>query len=316
MSVVAPWERLSPIWLVTAAVVAAVIWSRMPRAERGGFFAFALPRGVYGHASFRADVRLWLANIAVFLIGLNALFLGAHIVTDLVAGALPGGGAEATGWGVVVFVVGSFLALELADYWHHRAFHEIGVLWEFHKVHHSAEVLTPVTAYREHPVDIITRNLCQAAAVGIVQGVLLAVIGGADVPTIAGVEMLLIPYLITNDLRHSHVWVSYGRRLSHVFSSPAQHQCHHGTDPQHIDINYGVSLSLWDWVFGTLYVPPSAGESVRYGLKGVDRQPHATLAAMYAAPFAAVWRRARTGQLMPVAIDLPAAEPRVVPAAR
>ena len=34
-------------------------------------------------------------------------------------------------------------------------FHKIPALWEFHKVHHSAEVMTPLTELRQHPVEII-----------------------------------------------------------------------------------------------------------------------------------------------------------------
>ena len=57
------------------------------------------------------------------------------------------------------------------------------------------------------------------------------------------------------NLRHSHVWLSFGPVWEHIFISPAQHQVHHSIDKQHYNKNYGEVLAIWDWMFGTLYVP-------------------------------------------------------------
>jgi sterol desaturase/sphingolipid hydroxylase (fatty acid hydroxylase superfamily) len=46
--------------------------------------------------------------------------------------------------------------------------------------------------------------------------------------------------------------------------SPAHHQIHHSTDPRHFDRNLGYALSIWDWAFGTLWVPERRGR-VRLG---------------------------------------------------
>ena len=73
--------------------------------------------------------------------------------------------------------------------------------------------------------------------------------------TIAEVDSHTVPALFFGaTLHHSHIWLTYGRMLEHVFISPAQHQVHHSTDPQHYDRNFGTMLALWDWLFGTLYV--------------------------------------------------------------
>ena len=55
--------------------------------------------------------------------------------------------------------------------------HRIPALWEFHKVHHSAEVLTPITFYRSHPVDMLVQTVAEALASGIVTSVFLYVFG-------------------------------------------------------------------------------------------------------------------------------------------
>lgn len=54
------------------------------------------------------------------------------------------------------------------------------------------------------------------------------------------------------------VWLIYkhcGKFWSHIFISPAQHQIHHSLAHKHWDENYGEVFAIWDWAFGTLYVP-------------------------------------------------------------
>src|SRR5204862_1034520 len=44
---------------------------------------------------------------------------------------------------------------DLFIYWGHRLQHRVPFLWRFHSVHHSAEHLDWLAAYREHPLDTI-----------------------------------------------------------------------------------------------------------------------------------------------------------------
>ena len=63
-------------------------------------------------------------------------------------------------------------------YWiGHRAMHEIPLLWEFHKTHHAAEVLTPVTSARSHPVDDLIQMNAIAATSGLGYGALVYLFG-------------------------------------------------------------------------------------------------------------------------------------------
>ena len=68
------------------------------------------------------------------------------------------------------------------------------------------------------------------------------------------------------NLRHSHLWFSYGRFLEHIFISPAQHQIHHSNDKMHYETNYGVVLSVWDWAFGSLYIASTKSQRLSFGL--------------------------------------------------
>lgn len=89
-----------------------------------------------------------------------------------------------------------------------------------------------------------------------------------QVAEIAGINLcIVLANAALAALHHSHVWLSYGPVLEHVFISPAQHQVHHSIDPRHHNRNFGNSLALWDWLFGTLYVIRER-EEITFGLTG------------------------------------------------
>ena len=132
-------------------------------------------------------------------------------------------------------------AFDFAAYGIHVAQHRIPILWEFHKVHHSAEVMHPLTNYREHPVD----NVLYAVGHGVTLG-LCAVLADAllgYIPTEPGPLGVGITAFIFNvlgyNLRHSHIWLRWPGALSMAFGSPAHHQVHHSCHPDHIDKNFG-----------------------------------------------------------------------------
>ena len=81
-------------------------------------------------------------------------------------------------------------------------------------------------------------------------------IGGGEITfyTFLGVHGLVGVYRLIGHLRHSHVWLSYGR-VGYLLISPAQHQIHHSALEKHWGRNCGFALAIWDWMFGTLYVP-------------------------------------------------------------
>ena len=66
--------------------------------------------------------------------------------------------------------------------------------------------------------------------------------------------------------------------------SPAQHHIHHSTAEEHIDRNFGVALSVWDWIFGTL-CHSKTGEQLNYGLSGTKLTNPYTLKSLYFDPF-------------------------------
>jgi len=102
--------------------------------------------------------------------------------------------------------------------------------------------------------------------------------------TFVGMNAVILPYFLIGSLTHSHVWISFGPALEHVFISPAQHQIHHSRAPRHLDRNLAQYFSLLDWIGGTLYIPREE-ETLDFGLsEGVDSELK-TVWGLYWTPF-------------------------------
>ena len=108
-------------------------------------------------------------------------------------------------------------------------------------------------------------------------------------------------------LQHTHMWISFRGVLGRIFISPAHHQVHHSANPKHFNTNFGSCLALWDWMFGTLYVPQKKREPLTFGVPGhVDAH---TLKAELADPFVKA-----AGHLKPL-MPKRAAQPQTIPVA-
>jgi sterol desaturase/sphingolipid hydroxylase (fatty acid hydroxylase superfamily) len=186
----------------------------------------------------------------------------------------------------LLYGLGVFLLSDFTHYWTHRAFH-CRWLWAFHKVHHSAPVLVPVTASRVHFVEKIVGKLASAICLGAYAGAFWYACGGeVSRYTLFGVTYLVfICSALAANLRHSHVWLSFGPVIEHVLNSPAQHQIHHSDAPRHFHKNFGTNLSLWDWMFGTLYVTRSKPEAISFGTAEQDAHRYLTLYGLIVTPF-------------------------------
>ncbi len=194
-----------------------------------------------------------------------------------------------------LFTLAAFLAEDWSRYAMHRAMHRVPWLWSFHKIHHGAEVMTPLTLYRTHPVEAFFNNLRGALAVGMVSGAGAWFFG----PKVRGWELLGVDAigflwsLLGANLRHSHVWVSYGPRWERLLMSPAQHQIHHSADRDHADRNFGTVLSLWDWLGGSLRTTTRTPEPLRFGLSDESSTRTSSAIMMILTPFRDALRHLR-----------------------
>jgi sterol desaturase/sphingolipid hydroxylase (fatty acid hydroxylase superfamily) len=286
-NIIGPGVRLFPVYLITTILMAYAVYRAVQPSET--LLRWLFPRKIWLHPSTMLDVKLFLVNRAFAVFGLFSSVSITSLVAICVLLALSGRPEAGTSANPILVSFLVLLANDFGVYWIHRMHHETRILWPFHAVHHSAEVMTPITVYRKHPIYDIFSSAMRSVLYGVLQGVVLAIfVGPMTFSTLFGVNVFYFLFNIFGaNLRHSHVWFSYGRILEHIFISPAQHQIHHSRTVEHHNKNYGEVLAIWDWMFGTLYVPEKR-ENLDFGLADAKGrpvpQPHASLSQALAAP--------------------------------
>jgi len=143
---------------------------------------------------------------------------------------------------VAVQIAIVFLAADLGRYVQHRAMHEVPLLWRFHQLHHSIDVLNVWKTSRNHFVERLFQQL-------FLLGPVLALGAPAEV---------VLPFVVANSylgvFDHSNVDFRLGP-LEYVVMGPSAHRLHHSRDLREGNTNFGTSLVVWDWVFGTYTNP-------------------------------------------------------------
>jgi sterol desaturase/sphingolipid hydroxylase (fatty acid hydroxylase superfamily) len=164
--------------------------------------------------------------------------------------------------------------------------HKVPFLWEFHKIHHSATTLNPITQYRLHPVELILNNLSYFVVSAILMGVgdyfYQGVINQAVYAEVNIFAMLFLFW--GSNLRHSHVKLRYFNFVERLVISPFQHQIHHSNNPAHFDKNLGAKFALWDWLFGTL-IRSEKQKTLRFGLGSKESSHYDTFLKTLYQPF-------------------------------
>jgi sterol desaturase/sphingolipid hydroxylase (fatty acid hydroxylase superfamily) len=239
-----PGERIYWLFLLSAGLIAIVV-SRIS------------PRSTPARGSWWLDLKLLVTNavlgaLAVAVWTVSAFGLAVFLVARLDAAFGPAR-IEAFSPMLVclVYTAALFVASDASRFLVHWLMHVIGPLWELHKVHHSAERLTPLTLYRAHPIERAIYAARGVIVTGLITAVFFHLFGRDAVELeLLGVNALGFLFnLVGANLRHSHVWWSWGR-LERVLLSPAQHQVHHGVDGTHT-LNLGTWLACWDRWAGT-----------------------------------------------------------------
>ena len=157
--------------------------------------------------------------------------------------------------GSLLFTAVYFTFDDFAKFYIHRLMHRIPTLWAFHKVHHSAETLTPITVFRAHPIEILLFSLRSSIVQAICIATFIFFFGdNITLTSILGANIFIFVFnILGSNLRHSHIAIPYWPAIEKIFISPAQHQIHHSVEVQHHDKNFGVTLAIWDWMFGSLH---------------------------------------------------------------
>jgi Fe(3+) dicitrate transport protein len=279
-----PAERV--FWpALASAVVLALVVLGMRRGARALWHGLVAP-SVWLHPSSRTDVTLLFAK-AVGGLALRVPWVAATMAVALEVGlALHRwiGAAPELGWSplavTVAYTIVLFVAWDLSRFALHWAMHATAWLWTFHQVHHSAEVLTPLTLYRTHPVETAlyeARGLVTTAAI---TGLFLWLFHGtAQEWQLLGVNAIGFAFnVVGGNLRHSHVWLRFGW-LERFVLSPAQHQLHHGREIAEQNTNYGTWLALWDRLLGSWRASP-LDPIVHFGLERANHRADSVVSVL------------------------------------
>ena len=295
-----PGQRVYLGYLASALVIALLVFGWRFRRQPGEFkrqIRGFLSKDIWWHPSARLDYLLFAINpvwrVLPLFGGITFVPLMIRVSDSLYAGL----GPVSPSWTALeitaTFTVVLFVTDDFTRYLLHRMMHRIPALWSLHRLHHSAEVMTPLTVYRLHPLESLLYTLRSVLTQGVVVGVYFYAFGiGIAAWELAGVNVLTFLFNMAGaNLRHSHVWIGYGW-LERLLVSPAQHQIHHSLDPHHHDRNFGSFLAIWDGLFGSLTL--SRDERVSgFGL--TNGNPHQTLLDAWREPLLAMLRLLPSG---------------------
>ena len=282
-------------WVYCVTGIAIALYAHHKHKEARKFSDQLLDKEVWLSASAINDYIIVVLTPVLRVTILSALAIhwepvSAWVVATLhgvgVSGSVNDGTAIALG---VALTLTLFVVDDAMKFLAHYTFHAVPELWEFHKVHHSAEHLNFITADRHHPVEIIATATLTTIAYGLVNGVFIGLFGDKlTVTTLMGANVFLVVFNICGGvLRHSPFWISFGPRVEKWVISPAMHQIHHSDKVEHFDRNFGGTLSVWDRIAGSLHLAEK-NDIERFGL-GEETKDYRSLSVIYFRPFTAAW---------------------------
>lgn len=159
---------------------------------------------------------------------------------------------------LVFFVVTDFI-----QWFTHVQLHKYEFLWRFHKVHHSVEEMGFAAHLRYHWMENIFYTPMKYIVVMLFFGFEPA-------------SAFIVYYLsiAIGHLNHANIKLTYGP-LKYIFNNPVMHLWHHSYNlpkDRRKGVNFGISLSVWDYIFGTSYVPEDSG-TIKLGFPGMEKFP-------------------------------------------
>ena len=243
-------------WLIGVSLFfLALEWARPWREEQPKF-----------RKDFWMDTFYMFFNF--FLFSLLIYNAASNVVVNFFNDALAAIGIqnllafEVMTWPVWAHFLIGFLVRDFVQWWVHRLLHRVPFLWEFHKVHHSVAQMGFAAHLRYHWMEnVVYRTL---------EYLPLALIGIG----LRDFFMIHIFTLAVGHWNHSNFKLNIGF-LKYIFNNPQMHIWHHAYDlpeERRTGVNFGITLSLWDYLFGTNYIP-SDGRDIKLGFPGIEEFP-------------------------------------------
>jgi sterol desaturase/sphingolipid hydroxylase (fatty acid hydroxylase superfamily) len=201
---------------------------------------------------WQTDFHHFIVNHMVVGFVLLATNLLVHQLFGWAANDGIRGWVQGLNFWVALFLI--VLVADLVQYWTHRAYHEVPLLWRLHAVHHSVKSMDWMAGSRQHILELlITRTLVLAPiyVLGFSKEVIDAYI------VVVGFQAVF---------NHANVSVRLGP-LRYLIVTPNFHHWHHSQDDEAIDKNYAAHFAFLDYAFGTA-VKSDREWPAQYGVVG------------------------------------------------
>jgi sterol desaturase/sphingolipid hydroxylase (fatty acid hydroxylase superfamily) len=210
-----------------------------------------------GQSVFRFEWQTDMKHFAVnhFIVGLALLivnFLIHHAFGWLVSSKFQ---QMIAGIQFVPQLLLCVLVADMAQYWTHRAYHEVPFLWRFHAVHHSVKTMDWLAGSRQHMLELIFTRVCVLAP--------LYVLGFSE--AVMNAYIIVVGFQAV--FNHANVHLPWGP-LKYVIVTPDFHHWHHASDDEAIDKNYAAHYAFLDYLFGTAVKATKQRFPEKYGVVG------------------------------------------------
>ncbi len=217
-------------WLVLDLLGSALVFVFIEKC-----FAHRKDQPVF-RAQWQTDLKHFVVNHLLIGVGIILVNHGSRGVLAVVHGThLPSFIAKMPFWPALLLCL---LVADLAQYWTHRAYHEIPILWRLHAVHHSAPQMDWIAGSRLHPIELFLTRIF----------VLLPVFALGFSARVIDAYVIVVGFQAV--FNHANVSVRLGP-LSYVIVTPNFHHFHHSRDDEAIDKNYAAHFAFLDHLFGT-----------------------------------------------------------------
>lgn len=197
-----------------------------------------------------------------------------------------------------------FLVADFTSWWVHRLLHRVSWMWEWHKVHHSIEEMGFAAHVRYHwmenvvywifrfiPLTILGANLVDIFAIHVLN-MAWGHFNHANITVHPRVTGTIFGGLVGLGLAALYasgtgIFIGYvaggmavggivlGPFMRYIFNSPEMHIWHHSWElpkSHRYGVNFGITLAIWDYIFGTAWIPKS-GRDIQLGFPGLRKFP-------------------------------------------
>jgi sterol desaturase/sphingolipid hydroxylase (fatty acid hydroxylase superfamily) len=165
----------------------------------------------------------------------------------------------ASGWPIWVQVLIAFVGLDFVRWCVHNLLHRVPWLWEFHKVHHGIQELDWIGSFHFHWFEVVVYRAFLYVPL---------IVFGFD-GTVMFASAVFSTFM--GHFNHANLDVDIGP-LKYVFNNPRLHVWHHDRDEVPLPgANFAIDFALWDYLFGTIWLPEEDRQPRRLGFAGIEK---------------------------------------------